>query len=57
MTEDVQFSMLKVNPDMYDKTVDKFRKYNIKPKEKYVPEVNWELKRVWKVLNLENVLR
>ncbi len=49
--------MLRVNPDMYEKTVDKFRKYNIKPREKYKPEINWELKRVWKVLNLENVLR
>lgn len=32
MNEDVHFSMLRVNPDMYDKTVDKFRKYNIKPR-------------------------
>lgn len=32
MNETVEFSMLKVNPDMYEKTVDKFRKYNIKPK-------------------------
>jgi hypothetical protein len=57
MTENVHFSMLKVNPDMYEKTMDKFRKYSIKPREKYKPEINWELKRVWKVLNLENVLR
>jgi hypothetical protein len=37
ITEDIQFSMLKVNPDMYEKTMDKFRKYNIKPREKYKP--------------------
>ena len=32
MTETVDFSMLKVNPDMYEKTMDKFRKYSIKPR-------------------------
>ena len=57
MTEDVNFSMLKANPDMYEGTVKKFRKWNIKPTVKYKPSLNWDLKRVWKVLNLENVLR
>ena len=49
--------MLLANPDMYQKTLKKFRKYNIKTPEKYKPELNWDLKRVWKVLNLESVLR
>jgi hypothetical protein len=48
----VDFSMLGVNPDMYEATLKKFRKYSIKPAEKYKPEVNWNLRRVWKVLNL-----
>lgn len=27
----LNFSMLKANPDMYESTLKKFRKYNIKP--------------------------
>lgn len=49
--------MLKANPDMYQATLKKFRKLTMKPEAKVKPEVNWKLKRVWKVLNLENVLR
>lgn len=44
--------MLGANPDMYESTLNKFRKYTMKPIEKQKPEVNWNLKRVWKVLNL-----
>ncbi len=55
--EPVNFSMLGANPDMYKATLKKFRKYTMKPVEKYKPEVNWDLKRVWKVLNLESILR
>lgn len=49
--------MLKTNPDMYAATLKKFRKYTMKQPEKLKPEVNWKLKRIWKVLNLESVLR
>ena len=49
--------MLGVNTDMYQSTLKKFRKYTIKPTPKSKSEVNWNLKRVWKVLNLENILR
>jgi hypothetical protein len=49
--------MLGANPDMYERTVKKFRKWNVKPVDKYQANVNWDLKRVWKVLNLENILR
>ena len=57
-TEDEgNFSMLNTNPDMYQATLKKFRKLTMKPPTKVKPEVNWKLKRVWKVLNLENVLR
>ncbi len=44
--------MLGANPDMYQATLKKFRKYTMKQPEKYKPDVNWNLKRVWKVLNL-----
>lgn len=56
-SDEVKFSMLKANPDMYEATLKKFRKYTMKPSDKYKPDVNWNMKRVWKVLNLENVLR
>lgn len=49
--------MLGANPDMYEATLKKFRKYTMKPVQKYKPDVNWNLKRVWKVLNLESILR
>ena len=55
--QDSNFSMLTANPDMYQATLKKFRKLTMKPEAKAKPEVNWKLKRVWKVLNLENVLR
>lgn len=49
--------MLSANPDMYRATLKKFRKYTMKQPEKAKPQVDWNLKRVWKVLNLQNVLR
>lgn len=49
--------MLKINPDMYTSTMKKFRKHTMKQPEKYKPHLNWSLKRVWKVLNLEDILR
>lgn len=49
--------MLEVNRDMFESTQKKFRKYTMKPQEKVKPQVNWNLKRVWKVLNLQSVLR
>lgn len=36
-TEPVNFSMLAANPDMYEATLKKFRKYSIKPTPKYKP--------------------
>lgn len=29
----------------------------MKKREKYVPDINWDLRRVWKVLHLEDLLR
>ncbi len=49
--------MLGANPDMYQATLKKFRKFTMKPAQKYKPDVNWDLKRVWKVLNLQSILR
>ena len=54
--EEVHFSMLEANPDMYQATLKKFRKWTMKPQIRVKPEVNWNLKRVWKVLNLDNIL-
>lgn len=36
-TQPVNFSMLAANPDMYEATLKKFRKYSIKPTPKYKP--------------------
>jgi hypothetical protein len=44
--------MLNVHPDIYKATLQKYRKYSMPSPKKYKPEVNWDLKRVWKVLNL-----
>ena len=52
-----KFSMLAANPDMWMAIKKKYRKFEMKPSEKLKADVNWNLKRVWKVLNLENVLR
>lgn len=57
MAGEVNFSMLKANPDMYEATMKKFRKFTMKPAEKYKPNLSRSEERVWKVLNLENVLR
>jgi hypothetical protein len=35
--ETTNFSMLRANPDMYEATLKKFRKYNLKVPEKYKP--------------------
>jgi hypothetical protein len=48
--------MLNVNPDMYDATRKKYRKYNTKTLESE-PSRTWSEKKVWKVLKLEEVLR
>ena len=48
--------MLQANPDHYESTLRKFRRWTMKPQVKPKPEVNWNLKRVWKVLNLDSVL-
>jgi hypothetical protein len=50
--EPIHFSMLAVHPGIYQSTLKKYRRYSVKPPEKYKPEVNWDLQRVWKVLNL-----
>jgi hypothetical protein len=49
--EPVNFSMLEVNPDMYEAAKKKFRKYNAKPLE-YAPRTPRDFKKVWRVLNL-----
>lgn len=41
---------------MYEETEKKFRRFVKKPKIPYKPNVNWDMKRVWKVLNLDDVL-
>lgn len=48
--------MLEVNPDMYEAAKKKFRKYNVKPL-KYEPKSTWDFKKVWRILNLENILQ
>jgi hypothetical protein len=48
--------MLNVNPDMYETTRKKYRKYNTKTLESE-PSRTWSEKKVWKVLKLEQVLR
>lgn len=54
--ETIHFSMLEVNPDMYEAVKKKFRRYNVKPL-KYEPKGTWDFKKVWKILNLEDVLQ
>ncbi len=41
---------------MYKETVKKFRRFMKQPKIAYRPDVNWDMKRIWKVLNLDDVL-
>lgn len=48
--------MLGVNPDMYDAVKKKYRKYSVKPIV-YEPRSSWNFKKVWRILNLEDVLR
>lgn len=43
--------MLKVNPDHYEATKDKFRKYNVK-QYKEEPKSAWNFKKLWRILNL-----
>jgi hypothetical protein len=45
-----------VNPDMYEAVKKKFRKYSVKPLV-YDKRKIWDFKKVWKILNLEDVLR
>jgi hypothetical protein len=52
----VHFSMLEVNPDMYEAAKKKFRKFHVKPLE-YAPRRPWDFKKVWRILNLEDVLQ
>jgi hypothetical protein len=55
-TKPPYFSMLESNKEMYNETVKKFRRFMKQPKIQYKPNVNWTMKRVWKVLNLDDVL-
>lgn len=41
---------------MYKETQKKFRRFHKKEQVKRKSEVNWDMKRVWKVLNLEEIL-
>jgi hypothetical protein len=50
-TEPVHFSMLEVNPDMYEAAKKKFRKFHAKPLQ-YAPPAPRDFKKVWKILNL-----
>jgi hypothetical protein len=54
--EPVQFSMLEVNPDMYEAAKKKFRKFHAKPLE-YAARTPRDFKKVWRILNLEDVLQ
>lgn len=47
----VNFSMLGVNPDMYEAVKKKYRHIYAKPLE-YDPKGSWDFKKVWKILNL-----
>jgi hypothetical protein len=50
------FSMLHVNPDMYEATRKKYRKYSLKTVSSS-PERHYNCKNTWKALNLEDVIR
>jgi len=41
---------------MYRETLKKFKRFHKKPQPREKSEVNWDMKRVWKVLNLDQVL-
>lgn len=47
--------MLHVNPDHYAATKDKYRQYFIKQTEER-GQKPWDFRKLWKVLNLEDVL-
>lgn len=48
--------MLQSNKEMYKETLKKFRRFHKKDIIQQKSEVNWDMKRVWKVLNLDDVL-
>lgn len=48
--------MLQSNKEMYKETLKKFRRFHKKEQPRQKSEVNWDMKRVWKVLNLDDVL-
>lgn len=54
--EDIQFSMLGINPDHLNSVKKKYRRYNAKPLlyDAYTPR---DFKKLWKVFNLEDVLK
>ena len=54
--EDIQISMLGINPDHYEAVKKKYRHYDVKPME-YEPSGGRNFKRLWRVFNLEDVLR
>lgn len=43
MNEDIQFSMLAANPDMYESTLKKFRKFNCRVPAKKNTEIGYNL--------------
>lgn len=53
-----EFSMLETNKDLYKSVKKKYRKQEFRPpKTKNKAEYKWKKKRIWEVLNLENVIR
>jgi hypothetical protein len=48
--------MLKCNAKMYEETYKKFRRFHKEKEPRKKSEANWDMKRVWKVLNLEEIL-
>lgn len=49
--EAINFSMLKVNPDMYEAVKKNYRIYDVKPLEYDKPTVK-DFKKIWNILNL-----
>jgi hypothetical protein len=54
--EEINFSMLKVNPDMYDAVKKNYRIYDVKPLQYEKPTAK-DFKKIWNILKLEDVLR